>query len=151
MITLDVQTSMTLQAVMQAPPATIQPSYYCYYRRKNPQNIDGIDTKTSAGFLNGITSVDIVSAPISPATIHEISYIRIPNLDSASISVQISRVDSDGPTTIPLTAFISVPVGNTLEYANGSFRVVDENGALKTRTGMGSILFDENYQAVVEG
>ena len=74
--------------------------------------------KTSAGFLNGITSIYIVSAPTPPTLIHEISYIRIPNLDTADIAVQISRYDSAGPTTIPLTPFISIPVGNTLEYAD---------------------------------
>ena len=125
MIRLD-NTLRKLQIVLAGAVATSQLSILVSYSDKAAASYNGATTPSVS---NSIVLVDICAAPAA-ATIRDIDFIGVQNVDTASATATVFYNDNGVSYTL---AKATLAVGDRLTYVHGSgWQVLDGTGALKT-------------------
>ncbi len=116
-----------LQALLAGAPATTQPDVIVSYSDKNPND----ETYTGAPQLtamNGVTAVDICSAPAS-GVVRDVDYISIRNNDTASVTVTVRYNDN---ATLYKLVSLALATGEQLLYTHATgWTCNDINGSQK--------------------
>lgn len=138
-------TTDTLQVNLSGAVATNQLQCYASYR-------DFTDSTYNAGRgainTNGASDVTIVAAPAA-STRRVVDFLSVYNQDTANATVTI-KLDANGTEYILVR--LTLGIGERLEYAEGSgFRVIGDNGAVKTALANGSNVVASGLQMVTLG